>query len=806
MLYHKQLSQKEQYWKRTEKFVFKIVGLSKTFGNAQFSVLFPSMPVETLSIRNRSAIGRFPSGTLTLEDPDKVKLEKPDTKWTCSTWFRQCCQRCCCRKKPDVDPKDPTNNGDSIGMTGTDTLLEVRSIDLLKSTKEQNRLEHHTDRYHSEHLIIRRGQTFQMLIELSRAFNSKTDKLKLDLKLGNLPDVSKGTHVIVPLVEDLQDDCWEAKVVEQKGNKIKLSVNSPPTAAIGKYKFCVATSSPTGEAMSPYSPDNDIYMLFNPWCEDDSVYMDNEEERKEYVLNDMGLIYYGTDSQIGDRPWNFGQFDKGILPACLFLLERSGAPASGCGDPINVVRLLSAMINSPDDSGVLVGNWSGKYDDGTAPTFWSGSSDILRQYYENGGTPVRYGQCWVFSGVTTSVMRCLGIPTRSVTNFESAHDTDVSLTTDVYLDENYEPIEEYNQDSVWNFHVWNDCWMARPDLPAGMGGWQVVDATPQETSQGVFRCGPASVAAVRNGQVYLKHDTPFVFAEVNSDKVYWQRTADGTFTPVHIKKNAIGHCISTKAVGSDEREDITHLYKHAEDSEEERIAVETACQYGSKAGLYNISSANDVTIQITMDEEEPQLGADAKLLITVKNTSSELRTFSIHGQATVMYYTGVYKATVKKDQVPVELQPNEVETVEWCLLYDDYKDQLVDQAMLMLTLTGRVTETKQVLATQFRFRLRTPDLVITPEGDAVVGKEMKATVVFRNPLKITLKNVKFRFEGLGLQSVREVSYGNIESLATMTLTEKFIPLKAGPQKLLVSLDCSQLRQVHGVANITVKAL
>lgn len=46
-----------------------------------------------------------------------------------------------------------------------------------------------------------------------------------------------------------------------------------------------------------------------------------------------------------------------------------------------------------------------------------------------------------------------------------------------------------------------------------------------------------------------------------------------------------------------------------------------------------------------------------------------------------------------------------------------------------------------------------------PEGDAVVGKEMKATVVFRNPLKLTLENVKFRFEGLGLQSVREVSYG-----------------------------------------------
>ena len=48
-----------------------------------------------------------------------------------------------------------------------------------------------------------------------------------------------------------------------------------------------------------------------------------------------------------------------------------------------------------------------------------------------------------------------------------------------------------------NFHVWNDAWMARPLLPEGYGGWQAVDATPQEESQGKFQCGPASVAAVK---------------------------------------------------------------------------------------------------------------------------------------------------------------------------------------------------------------------------------------------------------------------------------------------------------------------
>ena len=49
--------------------------------------------------------------------------------------------------------------------------------------------------------------------------------------------------------------------------------------------------------------------------------------------------------------------------------------------------------------------------------------------------------------------------------------------------------------------------------------------------------------------------------QVNSDKIYWQRNLDGTFTQIHKEKHVVGHHISTKAVGSEERLDITRLYK-----------------------------------------------------------------------------------------------------------------------------------------------------------------------------------------------------------------------------------------------------
>jgi len=43
---------------------------------------------------------------------------------------------------------------------------------------------------------------------------------------------------------------------------------------------------------------------------DDDVYMANEKERWEYVLNDSGIIFQGLEKYIQQEAWNYGQVNS----------------------------------------------------------------------------------------------------------------------------------------------------------------------------------------------------------------------------------------------------------------------------------------------------------------------------------------------------------------------------------------------------------------------------------------------------------------------------------------------------------------
>lgn len=97
--------------------------------------------------------------------------------------------------------------------------------------------------------------------------------------------MSKGTQVNVPLVGKLEDGRWQAAVAKQEGNRIRLSVNSPATAAVGRYQLTVETTCSGGHALSTHSPANDVYILFNPWCEGKMLLVDRFSYFEALLVN-----------------------------------------------------------------------------------------------------------------------------------------------------------------------------------------------------------------------------------------------------------------------------------------------------------------------------------------------------------------------------------------------------------------------------------------------------------------------------------------------------------------------------------------
>ncbi|XP_025076043.1 protein-glutamine gamma-glutamyltransferase E-like isoform X1 [Pomacea canaliculata] len=337
---------------------------------------------------------------------------------------------------------------------------------------------------------------------------------------------------------------------------------------------------------------------------------------------------------------------KEILQICFLLLRKAFdfKMTPDMADAVRVSRALSKIINSNDDNGVLVGNWSGDYSGGVSPTTWSDSVAILKQYYTT-QKPVGFGQCWVFAQVLTTVCRSLGIPCRSLTNFNSAHDANATCTIDHYFDEKGNSLADRNNDSIWNFHCWNEVWILRPDLPPGFDGWHALDSTPQERSSGKFQCGPCPVAAVCKGDIDIGYDTAFVFAEVNADEVQWVVKDDGeTLTPSSIDTTSVGAKISTKkptgtalknmkgsdSDGSFVRQDLTENYKPKEGSEAERRSVERALRYtGFGEKLFQGKAELKVELREEAEDKKTFVGQDIIATFIVTNVSQEDRRVAV---------------------------------------------------------------------------------------------------------------------------------------------------------------------------------
>eukprot|EP01004_Peranema_trichophorum_P002614 NODE_165_length_3385_cov_86.489270_g143_i0.p1 GENE.NODE_165_length_3385_cov_86.489270_g143_i0~~NODE_165_length_3385_cov_86.489270_g143_i0.p1 ORF type:complete len:1080 (-),score=246.72 NODE_165_length_3385_cov_86.489270_g143_i0:146-3349(-) len=478
----------------------------------------------------------------------------------------------------------------------------------------QNSLNHQTNRYRGvpdNILIVRRGFPFQLLANIAGATPSNTKATVAEL------------------------DQWIKFTYLQSGPSVGITGTITADCPIGQYKLVVGAAGKSAEIQ--------LVVLFNPWSDKDDTFLPDTNERLEFVENEEGFIWQGSNSNFVPSYFLYDNKEWIVLSSALRLLRRMPIPERSSA--VLVSRHLSYAVNED----ICYGKWSteppytqGQPEGGykcfqTAkhqcrePTNWRKISELIQVHIDVGYQRVQYCQCFVFAAVTTGVGRALGIPTRPVSNFQSAHDKNGNRAVDRFYKKagnGLQPIEGPIEESVWNFHVWNEMWMKRNDinpsvcskmkLAAGCAdGWQAVDATPQEMSEGgsgvpngegEYMMGPAPVRVVRenkhevcridflNRESHPKvgcYDTNFVIAEVNANINVWiQNGGDwkqqcynnqpgpqcGYPTDPFQAQATAGQFISTKAVGpisdrckqtgdcSADRHDRTLAYKNAEPS------------------------------------------------------------------------------------------------------------------------------------------------------------------------------------------------------------------------------------------------
>ncbi|MBN3322620.1 TGM2 glutamyltransferase, partial [Atractosteus spatula] len=672
----------------------------------------------------------------------------------------------------------------------TDPYLRLKYTNMEQQSNHRN---HQTQGLSSRSLVVRRGVPFKVTLFFEgRGYNPQVDTLTFAAFLDR-------SYVAFPASFAMHNphSGWNAQILQGDvySKSLSVHISAPPSASIGLYTLHF-------KIQSQYQARNyiigEFVLLFNPWCRGDSVFLPGENQREEYVRNDFGFVYTGTPQNIESRPWAFGQFEEGILEICLNLLQIS--PQHGRNserdyfrrrDPVYISRVVCAMINCEDDRGVLKGNWSGDYSSGVNPSDWTGSAEILQQWARSKFSPVRYGQCWVYAAVMCTVMRVLGIPTRVVTNFNSAHDTNANMIIEEYYSDRGEKLN-ISADSIWNFHVWVECWMTRPDLGYGCDGWQVLDPTPQERSEGVFCCGPSPVTAIKRGCVDLLYDVPFVFAEVNAD-VHIIIVRNNQEISRSVDRGRIGSLICTKSIGLNTYENITTAYKIP--------------KAGTSYRPTNRGGRKSMEVSLLM-RKPPIMGENIEFTVNITNKSNFAKVLRerVNGQAKE-YNSSALKAFWEAYNV-IKIGPFEVKTISHQIPYSLYGKELVGHNLMNLAVVIEDEETKECVLASEEINISSPTISIelANEQNIVQNEEQTAIIVFTNTLPVPVSDGTLTVEGVGLiEGKLQFELPVLQAGEKVERAVTFTPRTLGSKTLLAHLITRSNIYVSGFKTVYVKA-
>ncbi|XP_074524948.1 transglutaminase 5, like [Halichoeres trimaculatus] len=677
--------------------------------------------------------------------------------------------------------------------------LNIKNVTL---EKPENQQRHRTEDFSSsKSLVVRRGAPFKIKLQLEgRPFNPKIDSIRIRVMLGRL-------YVVMPVTfsRKVSTTHWKAFMDPESLDPINPSIfiSSPASASVGCYRFQLYLYTQGKQRKRVLGR---FVLLCNPWCQDDTVYIPFEDQREEYIQNDSGLLFMGTAKTLVARPWSFDQFEPGVLETCLNLLQVSPQHQRNRrrdylnrNNPVYISRVVSAMINCEDDRGVLKGNWSGDFKEGVNPSSWTGSGDILKQWAESGYSPVKYGQCWVFAAVMCTVMRVLGIPCRVVTNFNSAHDTNDNLVIEEFYSENGKKLNR-SKDSIWNFHVWVECWMTRRDLGSEMDGWQVLDPTPQERSGGVFCCGPAPVKAIKERCIDLVYDVPFVYAEVNAD-IHMIVLSGERVLSFSKDTERVGSFICTKAVGYPRHQNITGDYKYIKSP---TSTISSRASTVSDDSTLNRGSSRSVFVALNL-EKPPVAGEPIRFAVRVINKQRIPKKMKVHMNAQAKEYFNSPSDTFWENHGVITLAPMEDTILHDQILPAKYEDVVGDDLINLAVVLEDLGSQERVLASE-EFNIASPQLNIqvANENSIVPHKKQTATVTFTNPYSHPVRGV-LTVAGAGLiQGKMLFRMPPLCPGGTVEQSITFTPRLVGTKMLQANLSLASMRtNIRGFKMVSV---
>ncbi|XP_032964042.1 protein 4.2 isoform X3 [Rhinolophus ferrumequinum] len=593
-------------------------------------------------------------------------------------------------------------------------------------------------------------------------------------------------------------------VEERDTQSWTISVTTPSDAVIGHYSLLLQVSGRKPRLLGQFT------LLFNPWVRGDAVFLENEAQRREYVLNQNGLIYLGTADCIQEECWDFGQFEGDAMDLSLSLLSID-KQVEKWSNPVHVARVLGALLHAFKEKKVLPTLQIQAAREGSLLNKHRGSMPILRQWLRGQGRPVYDDEAWVSAAVACTVLRCLGIPARVVTTFASAQGTGGGLLVDEYYNEEGLQNGEGQRGRIWIFQTSTECWMTRPALPQGYDGWQILyPGAP--IGDGVLRaCDLVPVRAVKEGTLGLTPAVSDLFAAVNASCVVWKCCEDGSLELTNSNTKYVGNNISTKGVGSDRCEDITQNYKYPEGSLQEKEVLERVQkerlehEEDSEIHLPSLETADPLYLFLETPGSLPQ-GGDMQLSVTLVNLSDQEKEVQLAIGVQAMYYNGILAAHLWKKQLSLTLSANLVRRITTSLSYSNFEQSPPENSFLRLAVMATHSKSSLSCFAQEDIAICRPCLVIEMPEEAEQYQPLKASVSICNSLDATMKDCVISILGRGLiHRKRRYRLSSVRPGSTLCTQFLFTPTKVGLQRLTVEMDCNMFRNVTNYKSVTVVA-